>query len=111
VITDIHMPDMDGFRLVERIRSVPDFSTVAIAMLTSGETRGDIERSRTIGVSAHLTKPARRFGCQIPDGIEHSSRPGLGSAAADSPRRGCRQPNARDAHSRKSGPSRHRPKS
>jgi CheY-like chemotaxis protein len=29
-------------------------------MLTSGETRGDIERSRIIGVSAHLTKPARR---------------------------------------------------
>jgi CheY-like chemotaxis protein len=60
MITDIHMPDVDGFRLVERIRAVPDFSNVAIVMLTSGETRGDIEHSRTIGVSAHLTKPARR---------------------------------------------------
>jgi PAS domain S-box-containing protein len=60
VITDIHMPDVDGFRLAERIRAVPDFADVAIVMLTSGETRGDIERSRTIGVSAHLTKPARR---------------------------------------------------
>jgi two-component system sensor histidine kinase/response regulator len=60
VITDIHMPDVDGFRLAERIRGVDDFANVAIVMLTSGETRGDIERSRTIGVSAHLTKPARR---------------------------------------------------
>jgi CheY-like chemotaxis protein len=60
VITDIHMPDVDGFQLAERIRAVPDFADVAIVMLTSGEARGDIERSRTIGVSAHLTKPARR---------------------------------------------------
>jgi two-component system, sensor histidine kinase and response regulator len=60
VITDIHMPDVDGFRLAERIRAVQDFADIAIVMLTSGETRGDIERSRTIGVSAHLTKPARR---------------------------------------------------
>jgi two-component system sensor histidine kinase/response regulator len=60
VITDIHMPDVDGFRLAERIRAVPDFANIAIVMLTSGETRGDIERSRSIGVSAHLTKPARR---------------------------------------------------
>jgi PAS domain S-box-containing protein len=60
VITDIHMPDVDGFRLAERIRAVQDFANIAIVMLTSGETRGDIERSRSIGVSAHLTKPARR---------------------------------------------------
>jgi two-component system sensor histidine kinase/response regulator len=60
VITDIHMPEVDGFQLADRIRAVPDFADVAIVMLTSGETRGDIERSRTIGVSAHLTKPARR---------------------------------------------------
>ena len=60
IITDINMPEMDGFRLAERIRGVPDFADVAIVMLTSGETHGDIERSRTIGVSAHLTKPVRR---------------------------------------------------
>jgi CheY-like chemotaxis protein len=60
VITDIHMPDMDGFDFAERIRAVPDFSDVAIVMLTSGEKRGDIERSRLIGVGAHLTKPVRR---------------------------------------------------
>jgi two-component system sensor histidine kinase/response regulator len=65
VVTDIHMPDMDGFRLAERIKAVPDFAAVAIVMLTSGETHGDIERSRTIGVSAHLTKPVRRNELRI----------------------------------------------
>jgi two-component system, sensor histidine kinase and response regulator len=60
VVTDIHMPEMDGFGLAERIKAVPDLSGVGIIMLTSGETHGDIERSRAMGVSAHLTKPARR---------------------------------------------------
>jgi two-component system, sensor histidine kinase and response regulator len=60
VVTDIHMPEMDGFSLTERIKAVPDFSGVAIIMLTSGESHGDIERSRAMGVVAHLTKPARR---------------------------------------------------
>ena len=60
MITDIHMPEMDGFDLVERMKATPALATVAIVMLTSGESHGDIERSRSIGVSAHLTKPARR---------------------------------------------------
>ena len=60
MITDIHMPEMDGFDLAERIKTATDFKDIAIVMLTSGEKRGDIERSRSIGVGAHLTKPARR---------------------------------------------------
>jgi two-component system sensor histidine kinase/response regulator len=64
VVTDIHMPEMDGFSLTERIKAVPDFADVAIIMLTSGESHGDIERSRAMGVVAHLTKPARRHELQ-----------------------------------------------
>jgi two-component system sensor histidine kinase/response regulator len=60
MITDIHMPVMDGFDLAERVKATPDFAGVAIIMLTSGESRGDILRSREAGVVAHLTKPARR---------------------------------------------------
>jgi two-component system sensor histidine kinase/response regulator len=60
MITDIHMPDMDGFDLVERMKTTPALAAVSIVMLTSGESHDDIERSRRIGVAAHLTKPARR---------------------------------------------------
>ena len=60
VVTDIHMPEMDGFSLSERIKAAPDFAGVAVIMLTSGESQGDIERSRAMGVVAHLTKPVRR---------------------------------------------------
>lgn len=36
VLTDAHMPDIDGFGLVERIRQEPSLSNVLIVMLTSG---------------------------------------------------------------------------
>jgi two-component system sensor histidine kinase/response regulator len=60
VITDIHMPIMDGFHLAERIYATPDFAGTSVLMLTSGSSHEDIERSRSMGVSAFLTKPARR---------------------------------------------------
>jgi two-component system sensor histidine kinase/response regulator len=82
MVTDIHMPEMDGFDLVERMRATPALAGVAIVMLTSGESHGDIERSRKIGVSAHLTKPARRS--ELRNAIAHALRaqPQLGAAAA-----------------------------
>jgi two-component system, sensor histidine kinase and response regulator len=60
VITDIHMPELDGFQLAERIYATPDFAGVAVLMLTSDANRGDRERSRDLGVTAFITKPARR---------------------------------------------------
>jgi PAS domain S-box-containing protein len=78
MITDIHMPDMDGFDLVERMKASPEFASVAIVMLTSGESHGDIEHSRDIGVVAHLTKPARRS--ELRDAIAHALRTRKGRA-------------------------------
>jgi CheY-like chemotaxis protein len=50
---------MDGFKLVERIRQMPELSTATIMMLTSPESRGDAERCKSLGVSAYLPKPIR----------------------------------------------------
>ena len=60
VITDLLMPGMDGFHLVEKIRSRPELSTATIMMLTSAGTRGDTERCRELGVAAYLMKPIRQ---------------------------------------------------
>lgn len=53
VLTDMHMPDMDGFTLIERIRQDPKLSTATIMMLTSAGHRGDAERCGTRGVAAY----------------------------------------------------------
>ena len=60
VITDLLMPGMDGFHLVEKIRSRPELATATIMMLTSAGTRGDSERCRELGVAAYLMKPIRQ---------------------------------------------------
>ncbi len=44
VLTDMHMPKMDGFSLIERIRQKPELSTATIMMLTSAGHRGDAAR-------------------------------------------------------------------
>jgi signal transduction histidine kinase/CheY-like chemotaxis protein len=60
VITDLLMPGMDGFHLVEQIRSRPNLCTATIMMLTSAGTRGDSERCRKLEVAAYLMKPIRQ---------------------------------------------------
>jgi len=60
VLTDMHMPDMDGFALVEQIRQRPDLATATIMMLTSAGHRGDAARCQELGVSAYLLKPIRQ---------------------------------------------------
>jgi two-component system sensor histidine kinase/response regulator len=57
VLTDAHMPELDGFGLVERIRQDPLFTNVKIVILTSGGQRGDAARCKQLGVAAYLSKP------------------------------------------------------
>ncbi|MEO8049212.1 MAG: response regulator [Acidobacteriota bacterium] len=60
VVTDVHMPEMDGFELVKRINQTPELSKPVILMLTSGDRGDDIARCRKLGISSYLTKPVRR---------------------------------------------------
>lgn len=55
VLTDVHMPDMDGFELVNRVKMRKQTPTVI--MLTSGSYQGDVAKSRELGVEAYLIKP------------------------------------------------------
>jgi len=58
ILTDLNMPDMDGFTLLEQLRQSPELARKAkIIMLTSAGQRGDAARCRELGVAAYLTKP------------------------------------------------------
>jgi PAS domain S-box-containing protein len=60
VLTDMHMPKMDGFSLIEQIRQRPELSAAIIMMLTSAGHRGDGARCQELGVAAYLLKPIRQ---------------------------------------------------
>jgi signal transduction histidine kinase/DNA-binding response OmpR family regulator len=60
VLTDMHMPGMDGFGLVQEIRRRPEILPVTVVMLTSAGHSGDAEHCRKLGIHSYLYKPVRR---------------------------------------------------
>lgn len=55
VITDLVMPGMDGFALIEAIRQKPNFQNTQIILLTAFDTAAQRERAAHLGVK-YLTK-------------------------------------------------------
>lgn len=55
IVIDINMPLMDGFELVERLRSTNDLTPVL--MLTAREDKSDISRGLKIGADDYVIKP------------------------------------------------------
>ena len=60
VLSDVNMPEMDGFDLFETARSHPPYGDVPFILLTSAARPGDVARCREIGVAAHLIKPVKQ---------------------------------------------------
>jgi signal transduction histidine kinase/DNA-binding response OmpR family regulator len=60
ILTDMHMPKMDGFGLVERLNEHSGTGSSTIMMLTSGGQRGDAQRCSELGIAAYLLKPVRQ---------------------------------------------------
>ncbi|MCW5745817.1 MAG: PAS-domain containing protein [Alphaproteobacteria bacterium] len=61
VLTDIHMPDMDGFELTRQIRTEeaanPHRPRTPIVALTANALKGEAERCIAAGMDDYLTKP------------------------------------------------------
>ena len=60
VISDVQMPEMDGFMLVERLRSMAPLRETQVIMLTSGSRPEDVQRCEQLGVIRHMMKPVKQ---------------------------------------------------
>jgi PAS domain S-box-containing protein len=60
VLSDVNMPEMDGFMLFENARLTTQHALVPFILLTSAANPGDVVRCREIGVTAHLIKPVKQ---------------------------------------------------
>ncbi|MBC7260323.1 MAG: PAS domain S-box protein [Chloroflexi bacterium] len=60
VITDVRMPEMDGFALIEQIRANADIASARVIILSSAGMPGDAARCRDLGVDGYLIKPVKQ---------------------------------------------------
>jgi two-component system cell cycle response regulator DivK len=57
VLMDINMPDMDGYTLTARIKTIEQFSGIPIVAVTANVMRGDREKSLGAGCDGYIQKP------------------------------------------------------
>lgn len=57
VVSDIMMPEMNGYELLEAIRVMPEGITVPFLFLSARTERSDVDRARSLGVDDYLFKP------------------------------------------------------
>jgi two-component system, sensor histidine kinase and response regulator len=57
IISDIMMPQMDGYQFLERVRQNPSWLHIPFIFLTAKGERQDIHRGRRSGAEQYVTKP------------------------------------------------------
>ncbi len=59
ILLDIHMPLVDGFWVLRKIREHPPWAHLRVVALTAFAMEGDRERALAAGFNDYITKPAR----------------------------------------------------
>jgi CheY-like chemotaxis protein len=57
IISDIGMPEMNGYQLAREVRLLPGYESVPMVAVTGYSMFDDKERSTNAGFNAHMTKP------------------------------------------------------
>ncbi len=86
VITDAHMPDVDGFMLARQIREDHNIDGPVIMMLTSGDRPSDMGECEHLRIASYLLKPIKQSELLEAITVALGIRPG---------RRGTRLPGTR----------------
>lgn len=59
ILLDIMMPEMDGYEICRRLKSVPETKDIPVIFITALDGEADEERGLAIGGADYLTKPFR----------------------------------------------------
>ncbi len=60
LLTDVHMPDVDGFTLVETIRENPATADLPVILLTSTHVHEELDQCERLRITAHVAKPVKQ---------------------------------------------------
>ena len=62
VITDINMPIMDGYQVIEHLRKDREYDSTPILVLTTESDKEKKERARRLGATGFIVKPFNPVG-------------------------------------------------
>jgi CheY-like chemotaxis protein len=57
ILLDLKMPKLDGFHVLQWLRSRPELNRLAVAIMTSSDHDPDISRAYELGADSYLIKP------------------------------------------------------
>ena len=57
LITDLNMPNIDGFKLIDSVRNNPEYEELPIIILSSLSNEEDIKQGMNAGANSYLIKP------------------------------------------------------
>jgi two-component system chemotaxis response regulator CheY len=57
VITDLNMPNMDGFEFIKALRENPEYKDLPVIILSSLSDQTNKEQGSRLGVSSYVVKP------------------------------------------------------
>lgn len=57
ILLDINLPGMNGFEILQYVRSKTAYKHVPVIMFTSSDDDGDVKKSYEYGANAYLIKP------------------------------------------------------
>ncbi len=64
VVTDLFMPEIDGYQLIKAVRAHPKYNKTAMIILTGKKDSGVVENAKKLGVNNVLAKPFTTEGLQ-----------------------------------------------
>jgi PAS domain S-box-containing protein len=78
ILLDLHLPDIGGDEVFERLRADPETATIPVIVLSADASPGSVNRLLKRGVTAYLTKPVdlSELGALLDEvGARQASRP------------------------------------
>ena len=57
ILTDVNMPELDGFGFIEEARKMTSAATTPIVVMTARNAEADVERAFVLGATSYVSKP------------------------------------------------------
>jgi len=62
LLLDLNMPVMDGYQVLEKLKSEPSTRKIPVIILTTTEDKREVERCYELGCNIYITKPVEYEG-------------------------------------------------